>query len=110
VPRSSIEAFICYYHQDLEIDSLFLEFREEMKFTAFGLAGLGCGVALAHDYLHQYVDTEIPLHKQEFEQDSNEELERKWGFEVCSDFLRFFWFKRIYGSVEVMVERLAHLY
>jgi len=73
------------------IDWLCLGSLEErrMKVTAFGLVGLWCGVALAHDYLHQYINTEIPLHKQEFEQASNEELERKWGFEVCSNFLRF---------------------
>lgn len=58
-----------------------------MRFhKARALAGL-CGVislASAHDYLHKHVEhSEIPLHEQDFVQDSTEELERKWSFEVC---------------------------
>lgn len=68
------------------------------SFSVIGLVGLLlCGVraALAHEDLHQHqhqhqdVEKEKeevvmpPLHEQEFRQDSNEELERKWGFEVC---------------------------
>lgn len=56
-----------------------------MKFHNL-IAGL-CGVALAsaHDHHSHSHDTEpeIPLHEREFVQDSAEELERKWGFEVC---------------------------
>jgi hypothetical protein len=49
-----------------------------------GLCGVA-GLTGAHEYLHEYVEaSEVPLHKQEFVQDSTAELERKWGFEVCT--------------------------
>jgi hypothetical protein len=49
-----------------------------------GLCGVA-GIVRAHEYgHHQHADGETPLHKQEFVQDSAEELARKWSFEVRS--------------------------
>lgn len=56
--------------------------RLTMRFTALAIAGL-CGVALAHDHHQHITEPEVPLHEREFVQDSEEELARKWGFEVC---------------------------
>ncbi|KAL3424988.1 Guanidinobutyrase [Phlyctema vagabunda] len=39
-----------------------------------------CGVVVGHGQSEQD-DIQLPLHQQPFEQDSEEELERKWGFE-----------------------------
>jgi len=41
-----------------------------------------CGVVAGHAH-HEHGEREVPLHKREFVQDSAEELERKWSFEVC---------------------------
>ena len=46
------------------------------------LAICGSGVAgNAHEHGHQH-EEQIPLHEKEYVQDSPEELERKWSFEV----------------------------
>ena len=38
-----------------------------------------CGVVVGHEINRE---KQVPLHEQEFVQDSKEELERKWAFEV----------------------------
>jgi len=48
--------------------------------AALGL-GAVCGV-VAHQHQHPGDEAQVPLHEQEFVQDSAEELERKWSFEV----------------------------
>lgn len=59
-----------------------------MKLCSHGLnalLGLGavCGVMVAgHQHHGHEAETQIPLHEQEYVQDSAEELERKWSFEV----------------------------
>ena len=64
-----------------------------MKFHNQGLnalLGLGavCGVVVeAHQHQHHGDEAHVPLHEQEFVQDSAEELERKWSFEVGLRFL-----------------------
>jgi hypothetical protein len=46
-----------------------------------GFLIVGCGVVAGHqDHLHR--EKQIPLHEQEYVQDTAEELERKWSFEV----------------------------
>lgn len=57
----------------------------KMKFEKFLLATAGiCGVVGVHGHEsgHHHDEKEIPLHEQEYIQDSAEELERKWSFEV----------------------------
>lgn len=44
---------------------------------------VGCGVVAGHQK-HGHGRKQIPLHEQEYVQDSVEELERKWSFEVSS--------------------------
>lgn len=44
-----------------------------------------CGV-VAHQHQHGGEEAQVPLHEQEFVQDSAEELERKWSFEVGLSF------------------------
>jgi len=54
------------------------------------LLGLGavCGVVVeGHQHQHHGDEAQVPLHEQEYVQDSAEELERKWGFEVGLRFL-----------------------
>ena len=50
------------------------------------LAWLGCGVVEAFEHEHQHEhgghEGQVPLREQGFTQDSKEELERKWSFEV----------------------------
>lgn len=61
-----------------------------MKFCSHGLKallGLGavCGVVEGHQH-HHGEEAQVPLHEQEFVQDTADELERKWSFEVGSKF------------------------
>lgn len=51
-----------------------------MRFGLTFLAGI-CGVVVGHETFHGE-GKQIPLHEQDFVQDSPEELERKWSFEV----------------------------
>ena len=54
---------------------------------------LVCGVVEGHEHgpgHHHAGEAEVPLHEQPFVQDSAEELERKWGFEVSCDVLVVF--------------------
>lgn len=44
---------------------------------------LSTGVAAHGHHSHDHGEKQVPLHEQEFVQDSLEELERKWAFEVC---------------------------
>ena len=39
-----------------------------------------CGTVVGQSH---HGEGQVPLHEQEFLQDSSEELERKWSFEVC---------------------------
>ena len=66
------------------------------------LALLGCSVVAGHQHLEHEADREkqVPLHEQEYFQDSPEELERKWSFEVCCCFS--FFFVVIFRSVVVL--------
>lgn len=52
------------------------------------LALVGCGVVSGHQDHHEEGEGEnqVPLHEREYIQDSPEELERKWSFEVCFHF------------------------
>jgi hypothetical protein len=49
-----------------------------MKFGPTLLLAALCGVVVGHGG----GETQIPLHEREFVQGSEEELERKWSFEV----------------------------
>ncbi|TVY90785.1 Guanidinobutyrase, partial [Lachnellula willkommii] len=70
-----------------------LKLHSHVLKAALGL-GLGLGWAVCGVVAHQHGDeAQVPLHEQEFVQDSAEELERKWSFEVG---LRFF-FARVLG-------------
>jgi hypothetical protein len=55
-----------------------------MKFltSIFFLSGVLSGVTSHSHSDHHNPTDQIPLHEQAYTQDSNEELERKWGFEV----------------------------
>jgi hypothetical protein len=58
-----------------------------MKFCDHGLKALlglaVCGVIVeGHQHQHHGDEAQAPLHEQEYVQDSAEELERKWSFEV----------------------------
>lgn len=53
--------------------------------TLLLMAGI-CGVVVGHG-IHE--EKQVPLHEQEFVQDSEEELERKWSFEVSCVFRSF---------------------
>ena len=57
-----------------------------MRFQNTALLALcGVGFVKAHDHHHHRgEEVELPLHERQFKKDSVEELERKWGFEVCS--------------------------
>ena len=49
------------------------------------LLGYGVEVAGGHEHYHEHGGgrgEQIPLHEREYVQDSPEELERKWSFEV----------------------------
>jgi hypothetical protein len=49
-----------------------------MKVSTLSVLTAVCGAVAAHT-----ADEEVPVHNQEFVQDDAQELERKWGFEVC---------------------------
>ncbi len=56
-----------------------------MKLERFLLVAAGFGGIVGvhgHEHGHHHDEKEIPLHEQEYIQDSPEELERKWAFEV----------------------------
>ena len=69
-----------------------------MKFERFLVATAGLcrvlGGVHGHEHGHQHEEKQIPLHEQEYIQDSAEELERKWSFEV-SCFSTFFVVQRV---------------
>jgi hypothetical protein len=84
-----------------------------MKFCSHGLKvllGLGavCGVVEGHQH-HHGEEAQVPLHEQEFVQDSADELERKWSFEVRLKFLCLLWviWKRRIPSVGLVIKICA---
>ncbi|RDL32682.1 uncharacterized protein BP5553_09138 [Venustampulla echinocandica] len=52
-----------------------------MRFKTTLLSAAWCGVTLVGAHAHHEPDAEIPLHEREFEKESAEGLEKKWGFE-----------------------------
>jgi agmatinase len=52
----------------------------KVTFSTLLLAAGICGFVVGHS--HHDGEKQVPLHEQEFVQDSEEELERKWNFEV----------------------------
>jgi hypothetical protein len=63
-----------------------------MKLTSTLLLAAGiCGV-VGHSGHGEEGESQVPLHEQEFVQDSFEELERKWSFEVCLYVFDLIWF------------------
>ena len=55
------------------------------------VVGLVNGHGHGHHHGADGEEGEVPLHERAFVQDSVEELERKWSFEVCDLFLLLFY-------------------
>jgi hypothetical protein len=62
---------------------------------------VGCGVVAGHQHGHHGGadgGKHVPLHEREYIQDSVEELERKWSFEVRCVFFRMLSLRFLFGN------------
>lgn len=59
-----------------------------MRASQLSLLALFCGAVVGHGSHGQEPVGEVPLHEQAFVQDTPEELEKKWGFEVSCSFYK----------------------
>ena len=68
-----------------------MRFKNQFFLGLVGGVVVGFVGVLGHEHGHVHEEEEVPLHERVWSQESVEELERKWSFEVCSFVLYFCW-------------------